>query len=413
MLRLLVVLPSYEPAGGPGGGVARCISTLCGAMSRLGAAVTVYTTNASGTDRPLDVPVGRAVDIDGVAVYYFPSTFGPRSLFDSRLLLHKLQETAGQFDAVYIAAWFMWLGIAAAKICRKKGVPMIAGIHGGFTSVSRRKSSLKKHLFWRLFLQRAIRQAAAVHLTCHAEQASSSDWLCERPSLIIPNPVDPDEFYPCPDAKMSFRREHGIPKGTPVLLFVGRFDWMKRVDLLMEAVARSPVWYLVLVGDHQGGLGPKLTKRAKTLGIENRVRWAGYLTGQKLREALSSADLLALVSETENFGNVVVEAMLCGLPVLISKEVGVHEYIENQPFVVTSDLSKAAVTEALSKAEQRLPAFRADRERIRQCAIDRFAPPRVADSFAEDLRRLLECCPHAKPSGGLEGAARRLERVHS
>jgi glycosyltransferase involved in cell wall biosynthesis len=389
-MKLLVVMPAYEAAGGLGGGVTKCLSTLCRAMTRLGDEVTVYTTNASGGPEPLDFPVEQPVDMGGVTVYHFPSTFGPKSMFASESLIRRMRKTISQFDAVYIAAWFMWLGIEAARVSRDNKVPAIAGIHGGFTRVSRQKSHLRKRLFWELFIKRAIRKATAVHLTCHAEQTRSSDWLCGRPSLIVPNGTDPDEFQPSPESRWSFRRRHGIPSDAPVLISVTRFDWMKRVDLLMAAIARSPRWHLVLVGDHESGLGPKLKMRARELGIESRVVWTGYLKGEALREALSAADLSALVSETENFGNVVVEAMMCGLPVLISKEVGVYEYIHEGPFVLTADLSEESVVEALRTAENRLPAFRADSGRIRQCAIDRFAPEVVARRFSEGVTALLQ-----------------------
>ena len=266
---------------------------------------------------------------------------------------------------------------------------MIAGIHGGFTHVTRRKSYLKKRLFYSLFIKRALRGAAAVQLTSRTERGNSQDWLGGRPQITIPNCVNPDWFYSCPDARRTFRRRHGIPETARVLISVTRFDWMKRVDLLMAAIAKSPNWHLILVGDDQSGLGPRLKMDAKALGIESRVVWTGYLKGRLLCEALSSADWFALVSESENFGNVVVEAMMCGLPVLVSQEVGAYEYICDQPFVVATDLSEAAVTEALSIMERRLLDPQINPAQIRQYAIARFAPPSVAKRFADSMQQLL------------------------
>lgn len=390
MIKLLIILPAYEKAGILGGGVAKCMSTLCRAVVRQGAAVTVYTTNASGTCTPLDVPLEQPVDMGGVTVYHFPSTFGPRSMFASASLIQCMRKTVSQFHAVYIAAWFMPLGIQAASTCRKNRVPMVAGIHGGFTRVSRRRSHLKKRLFWTLFINRAIQAAAAVHLTCHAEQLRSAEWLCGRPPLIVPNGTDPDEFCPSPESRPHFRRSHAIPLDAHVLISVTRFDWMKRVDLLMAAVARSPDWHLVLVGDDDVERASRLKVYAESLGITNRVTWTGYLSGEPLLAALSAADMAALVSETENFGNVVVEAMMCGLPVLISKEVGVGEYIRDQPFVFMADLSEEGVVEALRTAQACLSAIGADKGRIRQYAIDRFAPERVARLFIHGIQLLLD-----------------------
>ncbi len=402
-MRLLVVVPAYELAESLGGGVARSMSTLCKALVAVGVSVTVYTTDASGMDKPLSVPRGRAVDMGGVRVYHFASTFGPKSMFASRSLIKRMKRTVSEFDAVYIAGWFMWLGIAAAKVCRKHRVPMIAGIHGGFTRVTRRKSYVKKRLFYWLFIKRALRGAAAVYLTSYTEKENSQDWLGDRTQVIIPNCVDPNSFRPSPDARQGFRRRHGIPEFARVLISVTRFDWMKRVDLLMAAVAKSPHWYLVLVGDDQSGLGPRLKAHAQALGIDRRVVWTGYLQGPSLCEALSSADWFALVSESENFGNVVAEAMMCGLPVLVSPEVGIYEYIRDQPFVVSTALSEAAVTEAVGVIEHRLVDSEIDRTQIRQFAAERFAPESIARSFVTETDRLLVA--REEPLGNAGGHA--------
>lgn len=172
-------------------------------------------------------------------------------------------------------------------------------------------------------------------------------------------------------------------------------------------------WSLVFVGDDDSGMAPAWREYAEKIGVADRVIWTGFLRGDELLAVLSASDLFALVSENENFGMVVVEAMLCGLPVLISREVGVHEYIRDQPFVTTSDISEAAVTRALSMIEPLLAALHADHERIRQCAIDLFAPARVAASFVDELRKLLKVHSPAESSEDTESRAIRLEQVRS
>ncbi len=58
-MRMLFVLPVYEPAYSLGGGVVSLVSTLCRALVKQGVSVTLYTTNATGKDRPLDVPLSQ------------------------------------------------------------------------------------------------------------------------------------------------------------------------------------------------------------------------------------------------------------------------------------------------------------------------------------------------------------------
>ena len=103
-----------------------------------------------------------------------------------------------------------------------------------------------------------------------------------------------------------------------------------------------------------------------------------------LSEALSSSDLFALVSENENFGMVVIEAMLCGLPVMVSKDVGVAEYIKDQPFVILVDRTVEAITHNLLLFSQQ--DIR-DREIIRKIAVERFDPEIIAKQFANAMKK--------------------------
>jgi glycosyltransferase involved in cell wall biosynthesis len=349
--------------------------------------VTVYTTNASGTDETLNVPLGRPVDLGGVNVCYFRSTFGPKSMFYSRDLLNKMRATVREFDAVYISGWFTLTGVEAARICRKNQVPVIAGTYGGFMLRARRKSYVKKKLFRELFIRRALNGVTAVILSSKAEQNSSTDWLDGRPVIIVPNAVDPGRFYPCPNRRDEFRQRYNIPLDVPVLISVTRFDWMKRVDLLIGALAKSDRWHLVLVGDWQSGTGPSLKRYAQTTGVSSRIVWTGYVDNEGLCAALSATDLFALVSETENFGNVVAEAMMCGLPVLVSKQAGVWEYISDQPFVIAPELSIESIVDSLRNFEQNGMNSRIDSAYIRQAAIDKFSPQTVARNFIYELQR--------------------------
>jgi len=389
-MRVLFVLPVYEPARAFGGGVVTSLATLCRALAKLGVSVTVYATNASGTDEALDVPLGRPVDLGGVNVYYFKSTFGPKSMFHSTSLTEKLWQTVDQFNLVYVAAWFMWIGIEAARICQKKKVPMIAGIHGGFSARARKKSYLKKKLFRELFMRRALNSAAAVHLTCKVEQETSQDWLDNLPTILVPNAVDPEKFYPCSQSRSDFRARYRIPESAPVLISVSRFDWMKRVDLLIGALSRVKDWYLVCVGDDASGRGPALKRYAEHLGVSERIVWTGFLKAKDLCIALSAADLFSLISESENFGIVVVEAMMCGLPVMISRNVGVWEMINNQDFTIRADLSIESIAKSLSLFREKTLGSKIDKSYIRQVAIDMFSPQAVTKQFIREIQKFIQ-----------------------
>ncbi|MDH4027210.1 MAG: glycosyltransferase [Nitrospirota bacterium] len=388
-MKILFITPLYEPAWKAGGGVLSFLSTLCRALARQGISVTVYTTNASGADEPLDVQPDRPVDLGGVKVFYFRSTFGPKNLFYSSGLIKKLRHTARDFDVVYIAAWFMWTGIRAAAVCHRMNVPIIAGIHGGFSEHSRRKSYFKKKLFRELFIRRALMRAAAIRVTCEKERTDAGSWLEGLTPLILPTAVDPEKYYALPENRETFRKKHRIPNDAPVLISVARPDWMKRIDLLIGAIAKTDNWYLIFAGAHDSGKGPEWKRYAEKLGVADRIIWTGFLHGDELNSALSSSDLFALVSESENFCMVVVEAMLCGLPVMVSKDMGVREFIKDQPFTFTAERTADSVYESIRKFEEQRSGICGDTAIIRQFAARTFSPESIARHFVSELEKLI------------------------
>jgi glycosyltransferase involved in cell wall biosynthesis len=394
-MKILVVVPSYDPS--VGGGVASCFRTLCKGLVQVGVDVTVFTTNASRKAGPLDVPTDRTVNVSGVKIRYFPSTFGPKSLFDSRELTRKLKRTVQQYDLVYVSAIWQWIGIDTARVCHKNTVPMVVGVHGSFARQVRSEKRWKKTLFRQFVVRPALRQATAIHLTSETERVGSVDWLEGCPSFVVPNAVDPALFYAIPSQCKVFRQKHGIPEDSHIVIAVGRPDWMKRIDLLLQAIATNQRWYLLIVGPDNMGKAPEWRRLSTQLKVADRVIWAGYLEGEELLAAYSASDVFALISQSENFGMVVVEAILCGLPVMVSPEVGVWELLKNDDVGKSIPMSHHAISNALDDFASNREQWRIRANTARSIAEKRFAPDRVGALMRrafEDIlsgRRSQEC----------------------
>ena len=128
---------------------------------------------------------------------------------------------------------------------------------------------------------------------------------------ILGRGVDTELFHP---AKRSpaLRKEWGADADTPVALVVGRVSGEKNINLALRAFAKmrkvQPDLVAVVIGN-----GPICRRLAR----ENPdVHFPGYFLGEKLAEAYASADMMLFPSETETFGNVTLEAMASGLPVV-------------------------------------------------------------------------------------------------
>jgi glycosyltransferase involved in cell wall biosynthesis len=184
-----------------------------------------------------------------------------------------------------------------------------------------------KKLAWRLFWERAnIEAAALIRFTTRLEEERARSFWQLRNTIVVPHSVDVETWRVLPDrSKMETRLP--MLQGREVILFVGRINWVKNIDLLLISLAavlqKRPKAILVCAGPDNEGYQSVLEKQAKALGIADHVIFTGMLQGDDLKSAYARADALALVSQKENFGHAAAEALACGIPVVLSNGVGV------------------------------------------------------------------------------------------
>jgi glycosyltransferase involved in cell wall biosynthesis len=121
-----------------------------------------------------------------------------------------------------------------------------------------------------------------------------------------------------------------VPESAPVVLFCAKLQpWKRPLDLL-HAFALAEVHDAHLVFAGEGALATTLVSEAQSLGISDRVHFLGFRNQTQLPAVYRSADLFVLPSEYDPCPAVVCEAMLCGLPVLLSDEIrGRFELIDS------------------------------------------------------------------------------------
>ncbi len=315
-MRILHVVPSYYPAVRYGGPI-RSVHGLCVALAGRGHDVHVYTTNADGGGVS-DVPIGRPVDMQGVQVHYFP-VGAPRRLYRSPAMKRRLAATAKDFDAIHLHSVFLWPTFAAARASQAAGTPYVISPRGMLVEhLIRRKSRWLKSAWIRLIERRSLAQAAAIHVTAELESAElRSLGLALPPIRCIPNGLEfPQEPRP---------RHAGAYAGiaTPYALFLSRVNWKKGLDRLIEAWRRVPDLRLVIAGPDENGYRRKLETQVASCELRDRVHFIGEVGDEDKWSLYSDAMFVVLPSYSENFGNVVAEAMAMGCPVVVTPEVGI------------------------------------------------------------------------------------------
>lgn len=335
-MRLLHVAPTWWPALRYGGTI---VSTrgLCRALARGGDEVRVLATSVDGAgDSP--VPHGRAVDDGGAQVRYCRSRW-LRRLYWSPSMRRALAAEAGHADLVHAHAVFLWPTWAAARAARRAGKPFVLSPRGMLVrSLIEARSRLAKRA-WIALVERAnLRAAAAIHATSEHEREALLDLgLGPLPRIaVIPNGVD------LPQAGSP-------PPGRRRVLFLGRLSAEKRPELLLEALARVDAASLEIVGPDPAGLGRGLARRAAELGLAGRVVLGGPTDAAGVQAALARSDVLVLASRSENFGNVVVEAMAARRPVVVTPAVGAAALVRAAGAGHVADDDAASVAAAIAR----------------------------------------------------------------
>ncbi len=179
---------------------------------------------------------------------------------------------------------------------------------------------------WHLWVDRLT------HTGCRATIANSPSVLehlatnakIPRGKLrLVRGGIDPAPFQL---AEPIDRAALGVPKEAPILLWVGRLDPVKGLDVLLEATHSLGDPCLVLVGE--GAERTRLGQLADRLGVAHRVRWLG--TRNDIPALLKAADVFVLPSRTEGLPNALLEAMAASCPIVTTDVPGCRDLIEHE-----------------------------------------------------------------------------------
>jgi glycosyltransferase involved in cell wall biosynthesis len=221
-----------------------------------------------------------------------------------------------------------------APLINRHGVPLVVSPHGTLPYDTGRQSI--KRLWDRLFARRLLpRFDRVIALTSHEAAEARAIWsacgvpLPDERLSIVPNGIRVSDFARLPDPA-PFRARWKLGAG-PVVLFLGRLHERKGLQFLIPAFAdaaqSAPNARLLIVGPDEGKRAA-LDAQIEQLNLGARVIFTGLLTGEDKLAALAAADLFALPAVGEGFSMAVLEAMACGLPVLLTPGCNFPEVVE-------------------------------------------------------------------------------------
>jgi len=350
-LKILHIVPSYKPAYVYGGTI-ESIARLCEALSNAGQDVTVFTTTANGKEE-LDVIPGKEYNVEGVRVIYFARTFKD-PFYISTALWKKLSADYENYDAIHIHSWWNMIVMVAAFICKRKKVKFILSPHGMMSDYILQNS--KRFFKWLSYFVfgKSLLKASVFHATSIAEFKECKNLIEGWDGFIIPNIVWLPQIIVSKPSNKDFS-----------IVFLSRIHPKKGIELLMKAISLihpNPILKIAGTGDDK--YLQKLKRKAKNLGIENNIEWLGWQNRDEKFEVLMQADLFALTSYNENFGNVVIESLHAGTPVLVSQQTGLSKFIAEHNYGWVCDTNVNDIHKKIRTAI----ADKETREKISKCA---------------------------------------------
>lgn len=403
-MKVLHVIPAVAPRyGGP----SRAVLDMCRGLLAEGVDVLLVTTDADGPGR-LQVTPGATVAYEGTPTRFFPRQVSESFKF-SMPLSRWLHRHASGFDAVHIHAVYSHSSLAAARACRRHGVPYVLRPLGSLDPWSLSQKAIRKRVLWHLGVRLMLQRAAAIHYTTAAEQRLAEQRVGPTKGVVIPLGVDPGALAAGPTALAGFRTRHPALGERPYVLVLSRLHPKKQIALFLDAfldVTRRDGldrWRLVVAGDGDPSYVSTLRRRVAERG-GGRVLFTGWLDGADKQAALSGASLLALPSRQENFGLAVLEALAVGVPVLVSTHVNLADEIERAKAGWVVPLEHDAMTAALRTA-LRDEAERAARGRAARACAALYAWPAITRqlrSLYASLRTDMQDggAPAARVAGG-------------
>jgi glycosyltransferase involved in cell wall biosynthesis len=286
-------------------------------------------------------------------------------------------------DAIYVATEGP-LGGSALRAANALRIPVASGFHTRFDSYATHYGLRWLTPLVRDHLRRFHCRAATTLVPTDALARELTDLGVDNARLLR-RAVDTQLFHPG-RRDPALRAQWGADAGVPVMLYVGRIAAEKNLDLAVQAFRSAqqqlPAMRFVWVGD-----GPA---RTALQAANPDFIFAGTQRGEALARHIASTDLFPFPSLSETFGNVILEALACGVPVIAYREGAAREHLRDgyNGYCIASGDADAFITATTTLASN--PGLIRHMGRRAHESMARLSPDQVIREFESLLRELAE-----------------------
>lgn len=309
-MRVLNVNALIDPI--TGGGAGERTVQISRHLKKIGVETAILTTD-------LGITVERLKTLEGIEVIALRCLL--KRFFVPAFSLRTVSTLIRSVDVVHIMGHWTILNVLIYLICRRARKPYVV-CPAGTLPIFGRSKLIKR--FYNLLVGRKIIRNASRCIAISVEEIDHfADYGVAQDKVVwIPNGVDLSDCE-APDSD-RFRESIGTPS-APIVLFVGRLNYIKGPDILLQAFCnikdQFPDYQLVFAGPDSGMLS-RLGEIAAASKMSDRVHFVGYIGGSEKSGAYLAASILVIPSRQEAMSIVVLEAGSVGTPVLLTDSCG-------------------------------------------------------------------------------------------
>jgi glycosyltransferase involved in cell wall biosynthesis len=247
-------------------------------------------------------------------------------------LMRDLNRYVPKADFITLHSLYSFPVLAGYLLARRHHKPYGLWPHGVLSPFQRKVHWRRKWLYDRIIAWRILKEAKVLFFSAVGEREEVHHLNLTTPSVIIPHGIDMREYINLPP-RGHFRNRYLGGHAGPMVLYLGRLNAKKGLDLLVEAMAKVfPKMPNVRLGIVGGADPPRFThqlnKQLERLHITDRTILTGPLSGQEKLEAFADADVFVMPSHAENFSFAMFEAMASRIPVVISNTLNFAHDVE-------------------------------------------------------------------------------------
>lgn len=337
-LKILQVI-STPPFAWVTGGCARVVFDLSRELVKQGHEVTILTTDLYEPNKRY--PIENPEIIEGVRIIRFKYISDilawKYKIYISPGMITYLKKHLGEYEIVHLQDFISPQAYFTSKYCKKYGIPYIITTHGSTYWV------LQKEFINQIYLKFAAKKILngankIVALTKMELEHYSKIGISLSKVTILPNGIDLLQYKNIPKRGI-FKIKNGF-KDDKIVLYLGRINKIKGIEILIKAFADLTETLnsvkLVIVGPDEGFMN-ELKDLTIKLGVEELVLFTGPLYDEEKLEAYVDADVYVLPSKYETFPITVLESWACGIPVIVTYQCGIANYVKEVGLVIRDE----------------------------------------------------------------------------